>query len=452
MGDERNTAGRSAAPPFLVPPNGKKIRDPVHKDIYLTRGELEVIDTPQMQRLRGIRQLGAAFYVYPGAQHTRFEHSLGTCWTAKRIVAHLESGGFRIPEVERQAIALAALAHDVTHIPFGHTFEDERRLLPRHDQSEQRYEHFLGDSELGRVLAGTEPGRLALDILRPGRDMPPDRRYRRQIVSGTICADLLDYLKRDNYFCGLSQEYDDRVFHYFAASDGQLVLNLQHQGLFRHDALSEVTNLLRIRYVLSERVYYHHAKIACGVMISKAIERALAAGLKEADLCSLTDDALLLYLDERFGKDKGLAELVAAFRARRLFKRCYLLTQAAGEDVVAGLVRSYHLNEDERRTAAEEQIARALGAEPHEVAIYCPPEGMALKEAQMPVCVSGGECIPFAKMNRSEIQVLKDQHRSLWKLYVFVSQRLSDRREEAGEACASVLGLPNELPAEMRGM
>jgi len=381
MRSRRNKPDRSASPP----PAGKNIRDPVHKDIRLSAAEVEVVDTPEMQRLRGIRQLGAAFYVYPGAQHSRFEHALGTCWMAGRILSHIESAGTRFDETDRLAVCLAALAHDVTHVPFGHTFEDERKLLPRHDESAARYEHFLVSGELGRVLQSSEAGRLALEILRPGAEMPRERRHLRQIVSGTICADLLDYLKRDNYFCGLSLEYDDRVFNCFTIAGGSLALDLQHQGLFRHDALTEVTNLLRIRYVLSERVYYHHAKIACGVMISKAVERALAAGMKESDLYALTDDALPFYLEERFGRDAGLRELLAALRGRQLFKRCYMLSREAGEKAVAELVRRHHLNEDGARGAAEQEIARALDAEAHEVAIYCPSEGMALKEADAPV-------------------------------------------------------------------
>ncbi len=449
-GDE--STGERPAPPGAPSGRGKVIRDAVHKDIHLSAAELRLLDTPPMQRLRGIRQLGAAFYVYPAAQHSRFEHCVGTCWMARKIVSSIESAGaFQFPEVEKRAIFLASLAHDVTHIPFGHTFEDERKLLPRHDRSEKRYAHFLHDSELGEVLHASEAGRLALEILHPDLAMPPERRYLRQIVSGTIGADLLDYLKRDNYFCGLSQEYDDRVFRYFAIADGELVLELHHQGLFRRDALSEITNLLRIRYVLSERVYYHHAKIACGVMISKAIESAFEAGLEESDLYELTDDALPFYLEQRCAAAPGLRELLGAFRTRRLFKRCYMLSRGVGEEVVGKLVEKYRFNTEGERTVAEAQIAGALGAEPHQVAIYCPSEEMALKEADMPVTLGRGRTMRFAELNTAEMEGLRDQHRALWRFYVFVSRRLAHRLQEAGDACEEVIGLPNELPHEMRG-
>src|SRR5205823_10685468 len=92
------------------------------------------------------------------------------------------------------------------------------------------------------------------------------------IVGGAISADLLDYLRRDTYFCGLSQYYDARLFESFIIEDNRLVMNLEKNGMLRHDAMSEMINLLRIRYTLSERVYFHHTKVSSGAMISKTVE------------------------------------------------------------------------------------------------------------------------------------------------------------------------------------
>jgi len=431
----------------------RKLRDAVHRDIRLTDAEVAVLDTPQMQRLRGIRQLGAAYLVYPGAQHTRFEHCVGTCWMAARILGSIEAGGGRLDETQKAAVRLASLVHDVTHIPFGHTFEDERRLLERHDRSARRFELLFGGTELGRRLGASPAGRLALRLLEPGAALEPELACLRQIVSGTICADLLDYLRRDNYFCGLSYEFDERVFDYFRIVEGHsLALNLEQDGLFRHDALNEITNLLRIRYVLSERVYYHHAKIAAGVMISKAIERALALGLTEADLCTLSDDGLIEWLPRRFDKDPALVELVESFRSRRLFKRCYMLSRRIGDEAVSDAVARFHLNRDGERQQVERRIARQLGAPEHLVALYCAPEQMALKEADVPVRLPGGKIGRLSSLNREEIRLLQQRHRDLWRLYVFISPELGGSLARAGRVCEEVLGLPNELPAERRGL
>src|SRR5712692_9167602 len=105
------------------------IRDPIHGDIALSPVEEKVLDFPEVQRLRGIKQLGTASLVYPGCVHTRFDHSLGVNALAKRIIESLRHSGARIAAETEQAIGVAALLHDVTHVPFGHTLEDERRLF-----------------------------------------------------------------------------------------------------------------------------------------------------------------------------------------------------------------------------------------------------------------------------------------------------------------------------------
>ena len=214
----------------------KIIRDAVHGDLTFSAAELRLIDTEAVQRLRGIKQLGTSSLVYPSATHTRFEHSLGTCATAKRILDALAANDGKPADEESARVLLtAALVHDVTHVPFGHTFEDERRVLERHDESASRLAHFLRDSDLGEELERqgladavwqvlsprTDVVRPRTDTVRPRTDavrpqsQSPAPTFARQVVSGTICADLLDYLRRDARSCGLSQDYDDRLFRYF---------------------------------------------------------------------------------------------------------------------------------------------------------------------------------------------------------------------------------------------
>src|SRR5688572_18140378 len=257
--------------------SGKLVRDAVHGDIRLGPLEIELIDTPEFQRLRGIKQLGTAYLVFPSALHTRFEHSLGTSWMARRLTEAVQRNHAVHPD-EAQLIRVAGLLHDITHIPFGHTLEDERRVLPRHDKDVDRVRYFLEQGSVGRILEREGIQRAVIEALTGGHSLVSD------IAGGPISADLLDYLRRDTYFCGLSQYYDARIFESFVVENGRLVMNLEKRGVLRRDALSELVNLLRIRYTLSERVYYHHTKIASGAMICKAVEQALQNGLRPEEI------------------------------------------------------------------------------------------------------------------------------------------------------------------------
>src|SRR4051812_45566790 len=151
----------------------KLIRDAVHGDIEMGPLEVEIMDTPEFQRLRGIKQLGTAYLVFPSAMHTRFEHSLGTSWMAQRIIEILKRSR-AVPADEEQLIRVSALLHDITHIPFGHTLEDERRVLPRHDKDEARASWFLRQSTIAKILAREGIQDSVLNALQSGNTYHSD--------------------------------------------------------------------------------------------------------------------------------------------------------------------------------------------------------------------------------------------------------------------------------------
>jgi uncharacterized protein len=394
----------------------KLIRDAVHGDIELGSLEVELIDTPEFQRLRGIKQLGTAYLVFPSALHSRFEHSLGTSWIAHRIVEAVRRT-HSIDSEEENLIRIAALLHDITHIPFGHTLEDERRVLPRHDKDQDRVKYFLQDGTVGRILEREGIQQTIISALTQGDSLKAD------IAGGAISADLLDYLRRDTYFCGLAQYYDMRVFESFIVENGRLVMNLEKRGVLRRDALSELVNLLRIRYTLSERVYFHHTKIASGAMICKAVEQALQNGLRPQELRTFKDDTMLLTLQQRYPKDVAILHLLSCLERRQLYKACYTLTVDIGEDRRRAVVERFH--EDPRqREDAEKAIATAAGIEPHEVIVYCPSFKMSLPEADVPVRMEGGRLLPLSGSTNEEIRILKEKHKALWRFFVLVDRNV----------------------------
>ncbi len=418
------------------------IRDAVHGDVELDHVQTAVLDLPVVQRLRGIKQLGTAYLVYPGAVHTRFDHSLGTCAAAQRLLVALKA---RHPQLVTPALAsligAAALLHDVTHVPFGHTFEDERRLFPRHDKGQRLA--LLLEGQLGEDLhrLGIAEPMEELLGLRDHRTTPP---WARQIVSSTIDADLLDYLRRDAYFTGLAQRYDERVFRSFDIVDHQLALAITRHGMLRPDAFSEIVQLLRLRYFLTERVYYHHTKVAAGAMISKAVEMAQRYGqLGETELLDLQDATLferLKSVPSRKEADAEIVRLVQRLERRDLLKRGYVLSATAlSRAQRAALVRRYHESAEERRVA-EEALAKELRCKPSEVVVYCPAL-TSMKEASA-IAVTPQGLLALDQYDRSgEIAALQRRYEDLWRFYVFVPAEL---RTQAAEVAAAYFGYPSE--------
>jgi HD superfamily phosphohydrolase len=429
----------------------KIVRDAVHGDIELDPLEVECLATAEMQRLRGVKQLGTASLVYPTAVHTRFEHSLGTNHVAKRILSGVaEASGVRISAAERTLVGLAALLHDVTHVPYGHTLEDERRVFPRHDDDPERLDAFLESGRLGAILRREG---LAKDLRRllstPSESL--DRPFLGQVVRDTICADLLDYLRRDAFFCGFSQHYDPRLYRYLRVSHGRLHFEVMKEGRLRPDALTEIVNLLRLRYMLSERVYYHHTKIAAGAMISRAVEHAVENGFRKRDLYTLRDDSLLHVLRERFGGLPDVAALLDRLDRRSIHRAAFVLTPAIGFEAESDLVLRFHRNESGERERAEREIAGALRVPASSVIVYCPSPAMALKEADVWVHVEKEAPRSLAEMRNPEVEFLKEKHRALWRFYVLLDRDLSPRHfSRAAEIAARVIGVESERDRDER--
>lgn len=401
------------------------IRDPVHGDLYFTEIERRIIDTRQMQRLRGIRQTGSAYLVYPGCVHTRFEHSLGTTAITRKIVGALRTKGEKIDSDQEAAISLAALVHDVSHLPFGHTFEDERKLFPRHDTVE-RLEYFLSQNELGQTLESSGYRETVFSLLTDPHFSPP---WMRQIINSTIDADLLDYLRRDAYFSGLQQNYDDRIFSNFILVRENLAIDLT-----KLSTRTELLHLLRLRYFLTERIYYHHAKVASGAMIAKALELAIELGVTEQDLYDLTDDTLLQFL--LLIGDPRINQHIQSIKNRRLLKRAYVLSTAEiGIKKRNEFISTYN-NSIETRQLIEKKIADAAVIDPSQVILYC-SDLSSIKEARVYVQTRQGLHRFNEPMDNPpfDVKSVEDHYEQLWKLYVFAP---GGHRERVGRICESL--------------
>jgi hypothetical protein len=438
--------------------SAKTIRDPVHGDILVFAEDLPLLDSPPLQRLRGIKQLGSAHHVYPGATHTRFEHSLGAYHVASRLIERIRRSHRRDPVScrdlsanEAAVVRAVALLHDVTHIPHGHAIEDQDGLFPRHDTAGLLrlavQEGELGDALRRRRLLGPVAAHL-----RESGAKTSSRPFLGLIANGPLGADMLDYLRRDGHYTGLRLDYDDRLLDFIKVdpATGAVYVDLVKHDMDREDILTEIVSLLRSRYLSSERIYYHHAKLASGVLVSRAVELAILGGLTRKDVAGSTDDLLpgiLLgrtYQGHPLGAGRARASitrLLDRHRERRLLKRCFVLSRPGEAALQDALVRTF-VHDQKKRMAVEAAIARALDLpDPAEVIVYCPRKGMQLKEATVPVRRAGKGIRPLTAYRREfpALDQLVEAYRELWKLYVFVPLTDPDRLDWAGSVVEKIL-------------
>jgi HD superfamily phosphohydrolase len=436
------------------------IRDPVHGDIPLTREELQILDTTEMQRLRNVRQLGATHLIYPGAQHSRFEHSIGTAHLATRMVTAInnvrdsqsdgrldgyDAHGLRI-------VRLAALVHDATHLPFGHNIEDQTGLLPRHDTPARFERMFSNETDLGRALRKTGAHEDVLSILAPDliSDYASAPAHWRGLVSGTIDADMLDYLARDAMFTGLKLEYDPRIFNVFRVDrrSQELFVDLGRQGYLKEAVMSEIVRCLEARFYFSERVYYHHAKIAAGALVAKAVEIVLLEKAVTFEQLQSATDASLFELmaaaDIPNPRRRALLNTyLEAWSRRRLPKRVAVYPVYANQSAQQDLIdRFFGAGSADERRATERRMTAALAQKVgHEIPVmlYCPAGKMQLKQAKMLVRWPGNVHLTRLSDHSSEIPRLQDLENSytrMWKFYVHALTHDPAELAAASEVCA----------------
>ena len=296
----------------MTRPDPDVIRDPLWDNIRLDAAALTVLDTPPVQRLRYIRQLGHAFLVYPGATHTRFEHALGAYHLTCRALGSLADRGEldSVPEDERVAVRLAALLHDIGHYPFSHALEEAG--FPSH---EAQGVSLLPEGELGVVLRSIGGDGLAerIGALIRGRSPSPLQ----GLISGSLDLDKIDYLSRDARMCGVPYGTVDvdRLLAAITVVDG----TARREMGVHEKGVSALESLLFAKYQMYRNVYWHHAVRSATCMFKRAARGAVLAGVLEMhDVASLTDDAFMEILMQH--DPLGLARAV---RERRLYKRLW---------------------------------------------------------------------------------------------------------------------------------
>ena len=273
----------------------KIINDPVFGFINIPKGLLyDLVCHPLLQRLTRIRQLGLSSVVYPGAQHTRFQHSLGAFYLMTEAIQHLTAKGNFIFDSEAEAVKAAILMHDIGHGPFSHVLEDTIVRGVSHEDIS-----LLLMERINREMNGQLT--LAIQIF---KDEYP-KRFLHQLVSGQLDMDRLDYLRRDSFYTGVTEGNigSARIIKMLDVKDDHLVV--EEKGIY------SIENFLMARRLMYWQVYLHKASVAYERMLIAALLRAKELAAKGEDLFASPALRFFLYNDvdrTRFYDDPACLE------------------------------------------------------------------------------------------------------------------------------------------------
>ena len=295
------------------------IIDPIHDFVRVYDNELKIIDTPIFQRLRRIRQLSGAHLIYPGAQHTRFEHSLGVMHIASMAGQALAEKGV-VSSDDIQNLRLASLLHDIGHGPFSHLFEEifeEKRKISHEDLGRD----IILKTEIGDIISKNGFDKKLITKLAFGDSK---FQFMNEIISGVLSADIMDYLLRDGYFTGAEHAKIDhhRLTYSLDVYKNKLALD--------KSSLVNFETMMISRFQMFKAVYFHKTVRAGEVMLLEAMDLAEdELGLSSMNLdeyLKLSDDVILaklLNLPEHNSKLKASKKIATNYLNRNLFKSVF---------------------------------------------------------------------------------------------------------------------------------
>lgn len=363
----------------------KTIQDTVHGSVKLSGPFLELLETPEVQRLHGIAQLGLTKLVFPGANHTRLEHSIGAYHVAERMC---ESLG--IEEDEKNIVKAAALLHDVGHAPFSHTLESilsrttdsdhmdiTKKIIRGEIYTEERdvptIPEVLDDNDIPKdkvaeLIKGRDNNSKITDFnVHQGQKYFGEERYLYQMIHGPMDVDQLDYLLRDSHYTGAAHGVIDleRVLQTIEIHNGNLVIT--------KGGVPAVEGMLVARGLMFSSVYLHKTARIAELMLAKAID---GLDSEHEKIYRMTDWELMCFLKRKGGFQ---SEIIDRLKYRRLYKRCYSLEEdARGDNDEIELPGSISEIRDLEKT-----IAHNARVDENEVLIDVPNRELKLSEPRL---------------------------------------------------------------------
>ncbi len=387
----------------------KTIKDSVHDHIEVDGVGRALLDTPEVQRLRHIRQLGTVSFVYPSANHTRFEHSLGVYHLASRALDQLGIEGKNARRIEA-----AAILHDVGHGPFSHNVEDviERYTGRRHDEVDD----LLAEGEIAAILEehDLDPERVAGVVAGEGEFAG--------LVSGELDVDRMDYLVRDAHHTGVPYGTIDhgRLVRELRISEGRVVLD--------EGNVQTAESLLIARALMNPTVYSHHVARISKAMLRRGAERLIAVGEVTPEELRRMDDHDLLCTLRECDRTERLAD---RFFRRDLLKRAVWAELPDVPDAVLDL--SFDLLRRHEREIAEE-----AGVDPEGVILDVPGRPR-IRESTSRVIVNGE--VRQLEEQSPLVRTLQQAQINEWRLGVYTE---GEQLDAVGRAAERVLALETD--------
>jgi uncharacterized protein len=409
-----------------------EIKDPVHGYVYVTEAEKEIIDSYPMQRLRRLRQLAGSEYVYPGANHTRFEHCIGVMFLAGKVVENPNLSRI-VGDDEADMIRLAGLLHDVGHGPFSHVFE---QLLIR--DLEMTHEDvtswIIAKSEIGDKITKIGFQKENVAKLAVGKLHKPDKAFWDQIISSGVDVDKQDFIVRDTYHTGAEYGFIDvfRLIHALDVFGEDLAVEL--------GALSALEAFMIARIESFKSIYFHRVGRAAQIMLAKAMEKANAelglTAFKTPEDYLAMDDSTVWTALKMCDKSKGI---IANLERRKMLKCAYERIFYEKDAMVSNI-----FGRETYRRQMQNEIAKEAGVNEEAVIIDVPtvpsvPYHHAVLMESMEIPVFTRSQIAGKRMQRlSEISKIFETLKGFINiLRVYTDER---NREKVEKATAKILG------------
>ena len=399
----------------------KSIKDPVHGYIEVDKAVIPILDSAPVQRLRYVRQLGFSYLVYPGANHTRFEHSLGAMHLAGMMSRQLG-----LSNEDTRLVAVAAILHDIGHGPFSHSIE------PVMEEFTGRSHHEILDRLDGPVL-GPVIGGSSVDT-RELKEVLLGTHRLSGIIYGDLDVDRMDYLQRDAHYTGVPYGTvdSDRLIRSTLLSEDGIVID--------EGGINAAESLLIARTLMRPSVYYHHVSRIAETMFDTAVFEHLHDKPRSAidEMLQMDDASCMNAL--RTSENPVTSAIVNRIYARKLFKRGLYV---GSEQVNTKSLSEYRSIRSRKKIA--EEIAECAGVDPAEVLVDIPPlpTGMSLRVQvkNRHRVVDLGEVSPL-------LNSLNENRLEHWRLGVYCPPELT---EPVGDAATAILHVrpltkQNKLP------